>query len=254
MKSEVSGDRRDFWNIRAKSFPGHREGDTYQAKMLGIAKEHGVDFVGKNVLDLGCGSGAYTIRMAHEAAHVTALDISDGMLDSLRRSADDKGIKNIEYVISDWTDYRSDKKFDIIMCSLTPAMKDRAAVAKVRDYASGWVMHIGFAGRMTANVLNGLFDLYGIGQGHHVVHEPVMKNWLDEVSIPYASYRVQGVWETPRDYDAMIANCCDVVEAHGIKPDMDTIGVFIEQFKDPESGLYISKTGYDVEMLIWENR
>lgn len=243
--------QKEFWNIRAKSFPGHRDGDTYQAKMTEIMENHGIRLEGANVMDLGCGSGAYTIRMAEKAGKVTALDISDVMLGAVRKSAEERGLTNIEYVNADWAEYSPSGKFDLIFASLTPAVKDEASVDKIKEYAGRWVVNISFAGPMTAYVLDGLFELHGMERGKSKL-EPVMRNWLEKNSVPFSVYPVQGEWVTPRSRRDMIDNCRDVVEAHGANPDMDGIEKYIERFRDEMTGMYISKTAYNVEMIIWE--
>ena len=242
---------KEFWNIRAKSFPGHRDGDTYQAKMLDVMEKGGVVLDGHTVLDLGCGSGAYTVHMARQAKQVTALDISEVMLDGVRKAAAENGITNIDYVLSDWMDFTPPHKYDIIFTSLTPAVKDEASVDKIRDFAAKWVVNISFTGHMTANVLNWVFDLHNIERSHSK-QEPIMRRWLEKHGVPFKAYPVQGEWVTPRTYQAMLDNCIDVIEAHGNTPDIEGIKREMEQFKDEESGMYISKTGYNVEMLIWE--
>ncbi len=245
--------KKTFWDTRSKSFPGHREGDTYQAKMLDTMKKHGVELEGKTVLDLGCGTGSYTIRMAREAAHVTALDISEGMLKTLAESARANNLTNITCVCADWAQYTPDRKFDLIFCSLTPAVQDRAAVEKIRKHAAGWVVNISFAGPMKAYVLDGLFKLHG-HEHKRGAWEPVMRDWLSENNIHFDSCRVQGEWVTERSREDMLANCVDVLEAHKITPDMRALEKFIEQFWDAESKMYLSRTAYDVEMTIWENK
>src|SRR5579871_972324 len=47
------------------------------------------------VLDLGCGSGHVSLRLAPWVAEVTAYDLSDGMLDAVRREAARLGRGNI---------------------------------------------------------------------------------------------------------------------------------------------------------------
>lgn len=243
--------QKDFWNIRARSFPGHREGDTYQAKMLEIMEKHGVNISDASVLDLGCGSGAYTIRMAEKAKKVTALDISERMLDAVKKSAEARGLVNIEYINADWEEYTPHDKFDLIFASLTPAVKDDASVEKMKQYASRYIVSISFAGPMTAYVLDGLFKLHGI-ERHKSKLEPIVKNYLDKNNISFAVYPLQGEWRTSRNREDMLNNCRDVIEAHGGNPDMANIEKYIEQFYDKETGMYISKTGYNVEMIIWE--
>lgn len=52
----------------------------------------GVSFAGKSVLDVGAGTGVYSLYLASLGAKVTAIDSSDGMLRELRRSAQEFGI------------------------------------------------------------------------------------------------------------------------------------------------------------------
>ena len=72
----------EFWNRRAEHFPRFEEGEGYESSMLNLAKSLGVVFTGRRVLDAGCGSGMYTLRIAREAAKVTGVDLSDRMLPS----------------------------------------------------------------------------------------------------------------------------------------------------------------------------
>ena len=119
---------KDFWNNRAASFPRFEAGDdTYEARMLRLARENGVDFCGKTVLDVGCGSGMYTIRLAQQAASVTALDISDEMLRILMQDAAAQGLANIRPVCSDWEHFAPAERFQIVFASMTPALTDDAA-------------------------------------------------------------------------------------------------------------------------------
>ncbi|MCX6085530.1 MAG: methyltransferase domain-containing protein [Caldiserica bacterium] len=46
---------------------------------------------GKTVLDVGCGTGLYSIRLSEGGADVTAVDISPKMIEIARRKAQDRG-------------------------------------------------------------------------------------------------------------------------------------------------------------------
>lgn len=127
---------REYWNSRAASFPRFEAGDdNYEARMLRLARQNGVDFRNKSVLDVGCGSGMYTIRLAQEAASVTALGISDEMLRILMQDAANMGLANICPVRSDWEHFDSDERFQIVFASMVPALNDDAAREKLLRYA-----------------------------------------------------------------------------------------------------------------------
>lgn len=59
---------------------------------------------GPSVLDLGTGSGAIALAIAHERkdAHVIATDSSEDALDVARRNADRLGIRNVEFRYGSW--------------------------------------------------------------------------------------------------------------------------------------------------------
>jgi len=66
---------------------------------------------GKEVLDLGCGSGHYTSHLLEKGArHITAVDISSSMISQLPKS-------NVTGLVEDATKIRLEKKFTIIICA-----------------------------------------------------------------------------------------------------------------------------------------
>lgn len=58
---------------------------------------------GQRILDLGCGTGNYSLEMARRGSLVTGADISDGMLSEAKRKAEALGL-SIDWVLADCTD------------------------------------------------------------------------------------------------------------------------------------------------------
>ncbi|HEY8551745.1 MAG TPA: methyltransferase domain-containing protein [Vicinamibacterales bacterium] len=59
------------------------------AVVVDLLRRHGVE--GKRVLDLGCGSGEVSLAAARMGAHVTGIDIVDGMVQLARKQAQAAG-------------------------------------------------------------------------------------------------------------------------------------------------------------------
>ncbi len=78
-------------------------------KMLGCVK-------GKKILDVGCGTGRYSIPLAKKGAEVHGIDISEGMLEVAKRKS--KGL-NIKYQLADMRNIPyKDETFDKVVSSL----------------------------------------------------------------------------------------------------------------------------------------
>lgn len=69
------------------------------------------------VIDLGCGTGAFTIHAASRCRTIYALDISAAMLEYCRKQAEQKGLTNIVYVHSSLLSYEHDDELaDAAVC------------------------------------------------------------------------------------------------------------------------------------------
>ncbi len=84
---------------------------------------------GAAVLDLGCGPGLYTSRLAAAGAHVTGVDFSKGSLEHARSEAARLDLE-IDYVQADYLRYETSAKFDLvslIFCDFCALSQDRRA-------------------------------------------------------------------------------------------------------------------------------
>jgi SAM-dependent methyltransferase len=69
------------------------------------------------VLDVGCGCGAFTVQLAVDCAHVTAIDISDTLL---HRCRTERHRENIDYQLMDGRQMGfPNDSFDLVVCRST---------------------------------------------------------------------------------------------------------------------------------------
>ena len=70
--------------LDVEALGGPRQPDGLDLALLGLAG----DLHGRSILDAGCGQGDLTIHLLEQGASVTALDVSPGMIDVVRRRAE----------------------------------------------------------------------------------------------------------------------------------------------------------------------
>jgi SAM-dependent methyltransferase len=92
---------------------------------------------GARVIDLGCGPGLYTGRLAATGADVTGIDLSPRSIEYARAAATREG-HAVDYVLGDYLTYAPDEPFDLAMmimcdyCALAPTQREQL-LARVRE-------------------------------------------------------------------------------------------------------------------------
>ncbi|PWR70691.1 class I SAM-dependent DNA methyltransferase [Methanospirillum lacunae] len=78
-----------------------------------IIKEHANQAV-LSILDLGCGTGNHTLRLAKRGYQVCGVDRSEEMLEIARKKAQEKEL-SCKFYQSDIRDFRTSEKFDVVI-------------------------------------------------------------------------------------------------------------------------------------------
>lgn len=95
---------------------------------------------GARVLDVGCGVGRWSRRLAHRGAQVTGVDLSATMVDEARRRSEEEGIADrCEFRTADLAELDLGSRFSLIVgVTVLQHILDRealrSAIARLRDH------------------------------------------------------------------------------------------------------------------------
>ena len=133
---------RDFWDRMAQHYPMPFDEPTLTDthRVLGLVEEMGVEIAHRSILDIGCGTGIYTLPLAREAAMVTGLDDSEAMLARMIEAASAADLHNVSLVTESWKTldpaaFGFGKAFDIAWVSMSPAVQVLSDFEKMEQCA-----------------------------------------------------------------------------------------------------------------------
>lgn len=138
--------KMQLWDKKSKSFPRYSENlNEIQKKTFECLQRSNITLSGKTLIDVGCGTGVWTLHLAQRAKSITALDASQGMLEVLQEDAKTLNLSNICLKNSNFEDFYHGafEKFDLAFTSMSPALnKDEdykafLELASIRVYL-GW--------------------------------------------------------------------------------------------------------------------
>ncbi len=162
------------------------------------------DVKGKRILDLGCGEGGYSRKLAKKGAELVAVDCSKKAIDHSIRLAEQENLK-IEHYVRNSNDLFGieAEQFDIVLCSMM-LMDCEDFKGTIQEIVR--VLKPG--GRLFASVLHPCFDGNhdtGIGrQGEGINREVVVKNYFEprEWEAPLYKGTIPVIWRhrTLEDY------------------------------------------------------
>jgi len=139
---EKSRDPAAAWNRRAAAYRritrGEKEATRLELEILNLQG-------GETVLDVGAGTGRLAVPIARTAAHVTALDPSEGMLNVLRERMAAERLTNYSCVkmrLEDAVIGRDIEPHDLVIAAFSLGFYDLAAALEKLDSAATRAVHL----------------------------------------------------------------------------------------------------------------
>lgn len=102
---------------------------------------------GSRVLDVGCGVGRWSCRLAACGAQVTGIDVSPTMIEEARRRSEAQGLRaQCHFVLQNLTTLEVDQRFDLVL-SVT-VLQHILDTAALRAALQNMVAHLAEGGRL----------------------------------------------------------------------------------------------------------
>jgi SAM-dependent methyltransferase len=119
-----------------------------------------------SILEIGSGTGYYTIRFAKASKRLTAVDSNPRMVEHLKKEVEEKGIDNVEIVGGDFLTYGNGEKHDwVIALGVLEYVEDPGEfLERLMSYSNKWVL-ITFP---SPNVIGWLYWITSRFNGVHI--------------------------------------------------------------------------------------
>lgn len=248
--------KSDFWEKMAERYPLPFEAKTLERtnRVLDLVRNRGVEFAGAEILDIGCGTGVYTLPLARAgAATVTGLDGSAVMLARMASVAELHGIVNVKPVKASWKDLDIsclgfEQGFDVVVGAMTPALQTERDFVNMERCARKWCVYVGWGAKRDNPLLKEVFEAHGL-----------------EFRVPpgfvQAGAALAGLgrkpsldrWESRRDWSGTLAEASEQValqiEAHGAQPQPSLIESIVSSYAEGDQVHHV--TAIEQGLLVW---
>jgi len=238
------------WDEKAKNYARYSTcANSFEASVMEVLNKLEIDFKNKSVLDVGCGTGVYTLKIAQLATSVIGIDFSKKMLEVLNGGAKKLNIKNLKTYHSTWDDYDLNNQiYDIAICTMSPAVKTQEQLEKF-DKSAKTKIYLGWAGVRDNTVIDDLF------LAHNSTYTPPngakrVKKWLQTKGIKYQLENFEELKIKIRSFKEAVENYTWHLNVRGLEPDTKKIEKILEPLRD-EDGNIREQTINKMDLIVW---
>ena len=228
----------------AEEYDKRLSDEGYPGNLLNVILDN---LSGSTVLDIGAGSGFFSIPLAEKGYFVTAIEPSMEMIRIFRRKTHPEIAQRIIIIHSDWESF-SGEKYDCALCahSIYPMKDMKIAVKKMKATAQRTLLLVKHHSNSLSDTLRRSFLNI---RNSETIAVSIIKILRDE-NIPYSCNEVKQVREhVIHDLEEEVRYYCDFL---GIDTtESDRVRKIILAHAYARSGSYVYKSEYQDKLLIF---
>lgn len=241
----------NHWNNKASTYSRYsQDKERFEHSILKTLDKNGITFKDKTVVDIGCGTGVYTLHVAQDAKRVTCIDNSSAMLDILGEDAKKIGIENLNIVESGWEKFHTCKDdFDIALCTMSPAISEISHMQKMHECAQTKI-YLGWAGKRKSTILDEIF------QAHKSYYKAPngaqrLSKWLQSQNIDFKRVHLEESRKSTREFEKSVKNFIWHLQIRKVTPDESLVRSILENHQDV-NGNVTEITNSKIDLIFWK--
>lgn len=143
----------EYWDFRASDFGNKSVPNSQNDPFVRLVeRECPLEFGKTRILDIGCGSGIYSMAFADYAGPILGLDVSPKMIEYAKKNAESAGADNVRFEVADWLSMEDDDPliaggFDITLAHMTPAICSAETFLRMLAVSEGKCFLTGYINR-----------------------------------------------------------------------------------------------------------
>lgn len=179
-------------------------------KAISLMKREGLFNAEFKLLEIGAGTGAFTIPLSSEVKNIVALDSSKGMLNRLESKLKALNISNVIIIHDKWEFVNFNERFDFVFTAFCPAISSKEMLIKMKNITKNYACLLTFSKHdEQLKMRNALWEVLTghqfVSESYHIIypfgilyssgHRPQLKKILVSQTIERETAKLQEQYE-----------------------------------------------------------
>jgi SAM-dependent methyltransferase len=244
-----------FWDRMAAKYPLPFDEKTLKTTtmVLSLAESEGVVFDGSDILDIGCGTGIYTLPLALQCNSITGIDTSKVMIDRMHEVAKLHNIENLKDVTGSWNEVDIgregfEKAFDVVLVAMSPALRSLQDFRRMEKCSKKWCVYVGWGKKRENALMEELFLAHGLTYGPPPGVQRSHQILTESGRAPSLHF-FENRWDWSGTTEEALQYVTGFIQLHGGQPDHSLIE---EKLAEHENDGLIHHTTYvEQGLMVW---